>query len=331
MMNRLVFHKGNCGKKIPGPRLDIEFYNFQNLSNWPSSLAYSLKRYFDEVIYVISVPDPKNARAAVIEHGISYEVVSKKDLNDRMNDCDVFFNRAAAVMPPKKPIAIYYASSADTRPKLRSSNWNAVLTTGGKCGKVSNDTYSWIKGDNPDFWMPDESNTDKKEFDFVVVGRKAKDTRCVVTLSKKYPESKIASVGWGGKYNMEKRQFDMPVKPVFNLPNVTEFGSLIGHIKVRDVLRCSKIAIAVTSYGGEGFPMQTQMEYSLTGLHFIYDNSMLRDGHYVNNITGSALSNSDYVLENWRTLGQEAREYAANHFSSDISADCLMKIIKEKI
>lgn len=328
-----MLHKGNCGKKIPGPKLDIEFYNFQNLSNWPSSLAYSLKRYFDEVMYVISVPDPKNARSAVIEHGISYEVVSEKDLKNRMNDCDAFFNRAATVTPPEKPIAIYYASNNTIYPRIQSNNWNAVLTTGslnsGVGSKVGSNLYSWVKGDNANFWMPAEDDIGEREFDFVVVGRNAKDTRCVVVLSKKYPELKIASVGWGGKYNMEKRQFDMPVRPAFNLPNVTEFGRLLGHIKVRDVLRRSKIAIAVTAYGKEGFPMQTQMEYSLAGLHFLYDKSMLQDGRYVNSTTGSIISKSDYVLENWKVLGQEARRYAIKSFSSEVSADCLMKIIGE--
>lgn len=328
-MKRLVLHKGNCGKKDPVPRLDIEFETFQNLSNWPSSLAYSLKRYFDEVIYVISVPDPKNARSPVVEHGISYEVVSKKDLKDKMNDCDVFFNRAAAVMPPEKPIAIYYASNSTVQPKIRSNNWNAVLTTGGTRGKVNNNTYSWIKGDNSDFWMPVENDTGEREFDFVVVGRRGKDIRCVIELAKKYTKMKIASVGWSGGYNTKERKFEMPPKPIFNLPNITEFGRMLSHIGVRDVLRRSKVGIAITVFGQEGFPMQTQMEYSLTGLHFVYDSSMSQDGHYVNDITGSPVSKSDHVLENWRTLGQESREYAIKNFSADVSADCLMKIIGE--
>jgi len=324
---RLVLHKGNCGKKIPGPRLDREFENFQNLSNWPSSLAHSLKRHFDEVIYVISVPNPENARSPIIEHGISYEVVSEKDLKDKMNDCNVFFNRAAKITPPKKPIAIYYASNSTIQPKIRSSNWNAVLTTGGTCGKVSNNLYSWIKGDNPDFWMPDEDDTDEREFDFVVVGRRGKDIRCAIELAKKYPKMKIAAVGWSGGYSMEEKKFVMPAKPIFNLPNIIEFGRLSSHIGVRDMLRRSKVAIAVTAYGGEGFPMQTQMEYSRIGLHFVYDKSMLRDGHYVNSTTGSTFFVSDKVLENWKELGQGAREYAVRNFSSEVSASCLMKII----
>lgn len=331
-MKRLIFHKGNCGKKIPGPRLDLEFYNFQNLSNWPSSLAHSLKRYFDEVIYVISVPDPKNTRSPVVEHGISYEVVSEKDLRNKMNDCDVFFNRAAAITPPEKSIAIYYASSSAIRPKRPSNNWNAILTTGslqnGRCSKVSNNLYSWVKGDNSNFWMPEEELIEK-EFDFVVVGRRGKDIRCVIELAKKYPKMKIAAVGWNGEYNIEKRTFDLPIKSVFNLPNVIELGRMLGHIKIRDVLRRSKIGITITAHGQEGFPMQTQMEYSMTGLHFVYDKSMLRDGYYVNGVTGSPVSKSDYVLENWRTLGQKSRECAIKSFSADVSADCLMKIIGE--
>jgi len=321
---RLVFHKGSCGKKIPGPRLDRDFLNFQNISNWPSSLMVSLKKYFDEIIYLISVPNRRDARSSVIEHGVKYEVVYKEDLTSKwMHDCDVFFNRAVTLVPPENPVSIYYSSSSVIVPE-GSSNWDAVLTTCRTCTEINNNIYSWIKGENSDFWCPEHI---EKEFDFVVVGRWHKDIKCVIELAKKYPQMKIASVGWGGKYNIEKRMFEMPEKPAFNLPNITEFGRLSDHGKVRDVLNRSKIGIAVTARGAEGFPMQTQMEYSMTGLYFVYDRFMLQDGYYVNNTTGSIFYDSDKVLKNWEELGRGAREYAVRNFSSEVSASCFMKII----
>lgn len=324
---RLVFHKGSCDKKIPGPKLDRDFLNFQNVSNWPSSLMVSLKEYFDEIIYLISVPNRRDARSPVIEHGIKYEVVYKEDLTSKwMHDCDVFFNRAATIVPPENPVSIYYSASSDVVPK-GSSKWDAVLTTpvfpDRTCTKINNNIYSWIKGENSDFWR---SEYIEKEFDFVVVGRRGKDIKCVIELAKKYPQMKIVSVGWGGKYNIEKRKFEMPEKPVFNRPNITELGRLLDHGKVRDVLNRSKIGIAVAAIW-DGFPMQTQMEYSMTGLYFVYDRFMLQDGYYVNNTTASIFSDSGKVLKNWQELGRCAREYAIKNFSSEVSASCFMKII----
>ncbi len=175
---------------------------------------------------------------------------------------------------------------------------------------------------DPNFWCPDDS---KKEFDFVVVGRRRKNIKHIKKLAIENPDIKIATVGWGGKWlngKWEKINF-------FKLKNIIEFGRLNDHKEVRDVLRRSKLAIAATMSGGEGFPMQTQMEYSLTGLFFGHDKNMLKDNYYVNDNTGTELSID--LLDNWKILGKRAREYSINNFSSDISADCLMKIIKEKL
>lgn len=331
MMNRLVFHKGSCNKKIPGPKLDIDFLNFENRSNWPSSLMYSLKKYFKEVVYLISVPDVKYARPPVYMDGVRYEVVAHSDLISKwINECDVYWHRATPhIKPPTKSLSIYYSSSSIIMPGRHANEWNVVLTSmspNQRGSRIKNNLYSWLKGDNPDFWCPDNS---EKEFDFVVVGRRGKNIECVRELAKKHPQIRIAAVGWAGGYDSKREEFKKPPKPVFNLPNVIEFGRLVGHDKVRDVLRRSKVAIAITAHGEEGFPMQTQMEYSLTGLFFGYDGTMLKDNYYVSSYTGSKLSVN--LLDNWEVLGQKARQYAVNHFSSDVSADCLMKIIKEKI
>lgn len=327
MFDRLVFHKGSCNKKIPGPKLDINFKQFTNRSNWPSSLMYSLKNYFKEVVYLISVNDAKHARAPVYVDGVRYEVVCHSDIISKwINECDVYWHRATPyIKPPTKPLSIYYSSNSLVMPRTHTNKWDVILTSMSpqqRGCRIKNNLYSWLKGGNPNFWRPDNS---EKEFDFVVVGGHRKNIDHVKKLAIDNPNIKIATLGWNGKWTGSGWER----VNVLNLKNVTELGRVINHIGVRDVLRRSKLAIAATMGGKEGFPMQTQMEYSLTGLFFGYDDTMLEDGYYVNDYTGSKLSAN--LLDDWEISGQKAREYAVKHFSSDISADYLMKIIKEKI
>ena len=59
---RLVFHKGRNSKKIPNKKIDYDFKSVSNLSHWPSALMFSLEKYFDEIVYLHSVPNVKDTR-----------------------------------------------------------------------------------------------------------------------------------------------------------------------------------------------------------------------------------------------------------------------------
>jgi len=321
---RLVFHKGSCDKNIPGPKLDRDLLNFQNISNWPSSLMVSLKKYFDEIIYLISVPNRRDARPPAIEHGIRYEVVPHSDLISKwINECDVYFHRATPyIEPPTKPLSVYYSSGPNVKPEKYFNGWDVILTSmfSGRPpnSNLGGNLYSWVKGDNDSFWCPAKV---EKDFDFVVVGGHRKRIDHVKKLAKNYPNIKIATVGWG-RWVYDHWE---PKLVLSSINNITEFGRG-DHIYVRDILRRSKIGIAATQGINEAFPMQTQMEYSLTGLYTVYGDTILEDGYYVNDKTGEKLSNID-VLKNWEELGRGAREYAIKNFSSEVSARCLMEII----
>ena len=315
-MAKLIFHKGRCDKIRPAPKLGAMLKAFSLQSDWCSGLVRSLKSQFDEIEFLLSVPDPKHIIAPKMIDGIKFEVVSSDELNKRKHECDVFFHRAIPkdLVPPKEPKTIYYSSDSGIYPKKHSDDWDAILTTTFDCNKmdqkIGKNLFPWIKGENTNFWFPDNS---EKIYDFVVVGRPRKNDRIVRNIAKFFPETKIAVIGWD----------PLGFK---SIKNIKEFGRL-NHEKVREVLRQSKMAIVVTMHGDEGFPMQTQMEFSIMGLYFLYDETMKVDGYYTNNTTGARFSRN-FPIEDWELLGRLSKEFAVKHFSSDKSAECLMNIIK---
>lgn len=316
MSKKLCFHKGRCDKIRPGPKLGAMFDSFSSQSDWCSGLMYSLKTKFDEIEFLVSVPKPEHSIPPRMIDGIKFEVVSFDELNKRKNECDVFFHRAFPkdLVPPEGPKSVYYSSDSAIYPKQYSDNWDVILTTTFDPTKINQkigkNVYPWIKGENTNFWFPDDS---KKTYDFVVVGRPRKEIQIVKDIANFFPESKIAAIGW------EPFEFE-------KVKNIKEFGRL-NHKKVREILRQSKMAIIVTIHGDEGFPMQTQMEFSIMGLYYLYDKTMKVDGYYTNNKTGARFSRN-FPMEDWKVLGKISKEFAINHFSSDKSAECLINILE---
>lgn len=304
---RLIFHRGDERKsgKIP-----IRREMFMDGSDWPSGLAKAATRFFEEVFYVITVPSKDMVREDIESDGVLMKVISREDFKKYNNKCDVFLKRANPEWtPPDKPLTIFYSASASSFPR---SKWDVVLTS--DTARAKSGVTPWIKGGNHNFWSPADV---KKVYDFVVVGRRQKNIALVRAIAKAFPEKSILMIGWA-----------TPTEPAFSPlseKNIQSVGRR-GHKYIREMLRKAKWGIICTC-NGEGWPMSTQLEYSLCGVPYVYGNRFATDGYYSNEKTSTKFDDS-FDFSKWREMSKSAAEYARQYTTCDVSAESLVKIAR---
>lgn len=303
---RLIFHRGD--ERKPG-KIPIRQEMFMDGSDWPSGLAKAAARFFEEVLYVITVPSEDMVREDIESDGVLMKVISRKDFKKYDNECDVFLKRANPEWtPPDKPLTIFYSASASSLPGRK---WDVVLTS--DTARAKGGVTHWIKGGNHNFWGPADV---EKSYDFVVVGRRQKNIALVRAIARAFPEKSILMIGWA-----------TPTEPAFsplNEKNIQSVGRL-GHRDIREMLRKAKWGIICTC-NGEGWPMSTQLEYSLCGVPYIYGSGFATGGYYSNEKT-SVRFGEDFDFSKWREMSRSASDYAHQHMTCDVSARSLVQIV----
>ena len=301
MYKRLIIHRGD--ERKPG-KIPFQRDMFVNGSDWPSGLARSATRFFEEVLFVITVPSEEMVCEDIERDGVLMKIIGREDFKKYANECDVFFKRANPEWtPPEKPLTMFYGASASYLPR---SKWDVVLTT--DMARTKSGVTSWVKGGNHNFWSPADV---EKVHDFVVVGRRQKNVALVRAIARTFPEKSILMIGWE--------------TPPLSERNIRSVGRL-GHRDIREMLRKSKWGIICTC-SGEGWPMSTQLEYSLCGVPYVYGNGFTTDGYYSNEKT-SAKFDGDFDFSKWIEMSKSASEYAWQDMTCDVSAKSLVQIVE---
>jgi len=306
MHNRLIFHRGHEIKtdKIPH-RQEL----FLDGADWCSGLAKAATKFFTEVFYVMTVPEALT-RQDINCDGVTMKVITKDKMKQYVNECNVFLKRANPDwLPPSKPLTIFYGASARTMPKHK---WDIVLTS--DINALRSGLTYWVKGGNQNFW--NVKLNIEKIYDFVIVGRKQKNISLVHKIVKMFPKKKILMIGW-------------EIPPIKN-NNIKSIGRTRRPADIRKMLLQSKWGLICTCNGEEGYPMSTQLEYSLCGLPYIYGdkNQFKIDKYYSNSMTCVQLDKLNF--DSWEAMSKTTLEYAHEYMTCDVAMESLMQIIQKK-
>lgn len=278
-------------------RLNSLISRIETHSDWMSSLTNSMSNHVDSSTIYIVVSDEHSSLCKTEKISkFNLSVVTLKSLyNCIESKSDLLFARNLPnFTPPKNITSFYYAAGHNIYPPNKEC-WSRILYCIGQ--NNSPNTLKWIKCADPNFWKPSNK---EKEYDFVCLGRKGKDENLIKDIAKKYPDKKIIVT-------------DMNIKAA----NVTNISRIFCPKEILKLLQKSKWAIA-SSCIEEGWPMSIQLEYSMTGLPYIFNDRLPKEDYYLNSKTGVHINNIEF--DQWEEMSKIAREYAVSHLSSDVSA-----------
>jgi glycosyltransferase involved in cell wall biosynthesis len=149
--------------------------------------------------------------------------------------------------------------------------------------KGGKNTRIHIKGKDPDFWKP---VNDWKEFDYVMMGRRADKNEMLVIDHLNRDISETRRILWIGGKEHEKK-----IRSKRHEVVCTEFE---GAEFVRDHISKARVGILFTAHAAEGFP-QSLLEMKMCGVPVIYSTSGPYNPHYFPAGTGYVASKGDLV------------------------------------